>query len=154
MFQTSTRRIAAALLLIAVSAQPMAAHADQPAATLNPVQAQTQEKSLAHSLDALRDETKIKLSDTQEWVKDTGIPHKIKTAANDVEYKVDAFQDSVTPVGRSLKAKIKKELPGSALVRLGDRTVTVYGLILILSFALVVLLMGLANPMSRLNGRH
>ena len=160
MFQTRTSRISAALLLIAFSAQPMAAHADQPAPQTVPAQAQaqskaqTQDHSLAYSLDALRDETKIKLSETQEWVKDTGIQRKIKTAANEVEYAVDELQDSVTPAGRSLKAKIKKGLPGSALARLADRTVTVFGLILMLSFALVVFLMGIANPMSRLGGRH
>ncbi len=71
-----------------------------------------------------------------------------------VQRATDRLQDRVEPAGRSLKSSIKENFPGQGLVKLGDRTVSVYGLMLILSFILVLLLMSLSKPASRLGGRH
>ena len=106
------------------------------------------------SFEDIRRGTKAKWSDLKRWVKG-----KTKTVSDmrtfdDMAQATDRLQDQVKPAGRSIKSNLKDKLPGKALVQLGDRTVSVYGLILILAFGLVLLLMSLSRPTSRLGGRH
>lgn len=98
--------------------------------------------------------TKVKWSATKRWFKAKMDGLKNTRTLNEVAHATDNLQDSVTPSGRSLKAAILNKFPGKGLVQIGDRTVSVYGLILIMAFALVLLLMSLAKPTSRLGGRH
>lgn len=148
MFHKYTGRIAATLMLLSVSAQPLLSSATE--AQLNAPDALLPEMSFAD----IRTETKAKISDTQTWIKDHTPEYDVKGAMRDLEIKVDRFQDEVKPAGRSMKAALKGKLPAKGLIALGDKTVSVFGLILMMSFALVLLLMGLASPASRLGGRH
>jgi hypothetical protein len=72
----------------------------------------------------------------------------------DIARATDRFQDRVKPAGRGMKSTLMDKLPGKGLVQFGDRTFSVYGLILIMAFGLVLLLMSVASPTSRLGGRH
>jgi len=73
---------------------------------------------------------------------------------NEMAQKTDRLQDRMRPAGRSIKTSVSDKIPGKGLIELGDRTISVYGLILIMAFGLVLLLMSLAKPTSRLGGRH
>ena len=106
------------------------------------------------SFEAIRHKTKVKWQTTKKW-----FGTQIKSASelktlNDVAQATDQFQDSVKPAGRGLRTSLRDNLPGKGLVQLGDRTVSVYGLILIMAFALVLLLMSLASPSSRTGNRQ
>ncbi len=99
-------------------------------------------------------DTKAKWFATKQWVKS-----KISAISNaevfdEMAQKTDRLQDRVAPAGRGIKATISDKNPGKGLIKLGDRTVSAYGLILIMAFGLVLLLMSLAKPISRLGGRH
>jgi len=85
--------------------------------------------------------TQVKWSATKRWVKAKVTGVKNMRTLDGLAHATD-------------KASIMNKLPGKGLVQIGDRTVSVYGLILILAFALVLLLMSLAKPSSRLGGRH
>ena len=98
--------------------------------------------------------TKEKWSATKRWFKAKAQVLKNMRTVNDIAYATDDLQDSVSPAGRSLKATLQNKLPGKGLVQIGDRTISVYGLILIMAFGLVLLLMSLSKPTSRLGGRH
>jgi hypothetical protein len=106
------------------------------------------------SFQEFRRETKVKWSATKRWVKaKTDAASDLRTL-DDMARATDRLQDRVKPAGRNLKATLSDKLPGKGLVQLGDRTVSAYGLILIMAFGLVLLLMSLASPASRLGGRH
>ena len=106
------------------------------------------------SFQDVRRETKAKWSETKRWVKTkTNKLTKMQTL-DDVARATDRLQDRVKPAGRNMKATLKDKMPGKGLVQLGDRTVSVYGLMLMMAFGLVLLLMSLASPASRLGGRH
>ena len=91
---------------------------------------------------------------TKQWFetrKDTLIESR---SLNEAASATDSLQDSVEPAGRTLKSAILDKLPAKGLVQLGDRTVSLYGLILIITFSLVLLFMSLVSSVSRLGGRH
>jgi len=96
----------------------------------------------------------VKWAATKHWFKAKTNSLKNARSFDEVGHATDSLQDQVAPAGRSLKATLLNKLPGKGLVQIGDRTVSVYGLILIMAFAFVLLLMSLAKPTSRLGGRH
>lgn len=106
------------------------------------------------SFQDIRRDVKAKWSATKQWFKTKKDALIENRALEEVAISADRLQDQAKPAGRSIKAAIADKLPGKGLVQLGDRTVSVYGLILILAFGLVLLLMSLASPASRLGGRH
>lgn len=117
-------------------------------------QFETIEPSRFGSFQDLRRNTKSKWSATKIWFQTKVDGLRDMKTLEDAARATDRLQDRVTPAGRSAKASLKSKLPGKGLVQLGDRTVSVYGLIMIMAFALVLLLMSLASPASRLGGRH
>lgn len=119
-----------------------------------PFQFQDVKQNQFGSFADIRRSTKTKWLATKRWVR-----HKTQNIKNwqvldDVARATDRFQDSVEPAGSSMKESLRDRLPGKGLVQIGDRTVSAYGLMLIMAFALVLLLMSLAKPSSRLGGRH
>ena len=98
--------------------------------------------------------TKVKWAATKHWFKAKTDSLKNMRTLDNFAQATDSLQDRVSPAGKSLKASLKDKFPGKGLVQFGDRTVSVYGLILIMAFAFVLLLMSLAKPTSRLGGRH
>lgn len=106
------------------------------------------------SFQDIRRETKEKWSATKRWVKAKTKRVSDMKAIDDMALATDRLQDQVKPAGRTMKATLKDKMPGKGLVQLGDRTVSAYGLILMLAFGLVLLLMSLSSPKSRLGGRH
>lgn len=106
------------------------------------------------SFEDIRRTTKTKWSETKRWVKNKTKSVSNMRALDDMARATDRLQDRVQPAGQSVKSTFRDKLPGKGLVQLGDRTVSIYGLILILAFGLVLLLMSLARPASRLGGRH
>jgi len=99
-------------------------------------------------------ETKTKWAATKQWVESKVRNVSDADIFNEMAQKTDRLQDRVKPAGRSIKTAVGDKIPGKGLIQLGDRTVSVYGLILIMAFGLVLLLMSLAKPTSRLGGRH
>lgn len=162
MFHKRKGQLAAILMLLSVSAQPMISHASEPIApvTLSDLKAQPSVKGdllsplKDFSFDEFRHETRGKISETRRWIKNQETPQSYKTVVRDLDIKIDRFQDRVKPAGRSLKTSLKSRLPGKGLVYLGDRKVSVYGLLLMMAFAFVLLMLGLSNATSRLGGRH
>jgi hypothetical protein len=106
------------------------------------------------SLEDIRRETKAKWFATKRWVKAKTSHMSNMRTWDDMARATDRLQDSVQPAGQVAKSTLKDKLPGKGLVQIGDRTVSVYGLMLILAFGFVLLLMSLARPTSRLGGRH
>lgn len=108
----------------------------------------------AGTFEKIQHGAKVKWTATKRWFKAKTESLKSLRTFDDVAAATDQLQDKVTPAGRGFKASLKNSLPGKGLVQIGDRTVSVYGLILIMAFGLVLLLMSLAKPTSRLGGRH
>jgi len=106
------------------------------------------------SFEDVRREAQLKWGATKRWFKSKSQAVSEMRTLEDVARATDRLQDRVKPAGQGLKATFKDKLPGKGLVQLGDRTFSVYGLILIMAFSLVLLLMSLASPTSRLGGRH
>jgi len=101
-----------------------------------------------------KSDTKAKWIATKQWVTSKVRDVSDADIFNEMAQKTDRLQDRVTPAGRGIKAAVSNKIPGKGLIELGDRTVSVYGLLLIMAFGLVLLLMSLAKPTSRLGGRH
>jgi len=99
-------------------------------------------------------DTKAKWFASKQWVKSKVRDVSDAEIFSEMAQKTDRLQDRVKPAGRSIKTAVGDKIPGKGLIQLGDRTVSVYGLILIMAFGLVLLLMSLAKPTSRLGGRH
>ena len=99
-------------------------------------------------------DTKAKWFASKQWVKSKVRDVSDAEILSELAQKTDRLQDRVKPAGRSIKTAVGDKIPGKGLIQLGDRTVSVYGLILIMAFGLVLLLMSLAKPTSRLGGRH
>jgi len=119
-----------------------------------PYQFVVKDKSRFGSFQDIRRSTKAKWSASKRWFKSQIDSVRDMRTLNEVAQATDRLQDRAAPAGRSLKASLKDKIPGKGLVQLGDRTVSVYGLILIMAFLLVLLLMTLSKPTSRLGGRH
>ncbi len=96
-------------------------------------------------------ETKAKWSAATRWVKTKADSVINSRALTKVNQATGRAKNRVEPAGQ---ATLKDRLPGKGLVQLGNRKVSIYGLILMLAFGLVLLLMTLAKPSSRLGGRH
>jgi len=147
MFHFRTSLISASLFLLALIAQPMTSHAYETSSS--DVQASTPANTQANKaaflsedyFDELKHETKVKISGA-------------KMLAADLERATDRLQDRVAPAGHALKKSIKTKTPVAEIAHRADQTVSVFGIILMMSFGLVLLLMSLSNPISRTGGRH
>jgi len=106
------------------------------------------------SFQDLRRVTKQKWVATKHWLKAKTKGASELKAVETLSTATDRLQDQVKPAGRSMRDTLKDKLPGKGLVQIGDRTVSVFGLMLMLAFGLVLILMSLASPKSRLGGRH
>lgn len=167
MFQKRTGHLAAILIGLSFCAQPITSFANDgaapdvvPQATYSPGFKEDKSSLIADisfedfQFDVLRQDAKVKIGETQDWVKDKTPVEAIAGSIQTLEIKVDRLQDQVKPAGRSIKATIKNKFPGKGLIQLGDRKVSVYGLMLMMAFGIVLFLMSAANPASRLGGRH
>ena len=108
----------------------------------------------AGSLHGLKRSTQAKWRATQQCFsakKNTLIESR---SLNEITKAKENLHDQTKPAGRTLKTVILDKLPAKGLVQIGDRNVSVYGLMLIFALSLVLLLMSLASPKSRLGGRH
>ena len=162
MFQKRTGQIAAitgSLCLTLASTSGYAEAPNSPFSQAQPVQIEVPaSKTLSQvkvmSLADIRFETKSKLSDARQWVKDQKIEQNFDYMMADVETVRDRVQEQAAPVRNALTSFTRNKLPGHDLVAAGDRAVSVYGILLILAFGIVVFLMSAASPASRLGGRH
>lgn len=102
----------------------------------------------------LRRGTKIKWNATKDWFKTKTNAVKEISLLEDVARATDRLQDQVKPASRSMRNSLKQNAPGKGILQLGDRTVSAYGMLLMLAFGLVLFLMSFAGPSSRLGGRH
>ena len=114
---------------------------------------ETKPKQIA-SFHDLMQATQAKWSATQQWFKAKKDALVESQKLNEVVTASDNLQDRTRPAGQTLKSFLMDKLSAKGLVQFGERTVSVYGLILIIAFSLILLLMSLANPKSRLGGRH
>lgn len=163
MFHIRTGLIAGIVTLLCVTAQPTPSYANGPTSPAAQTLIQTQVEptsEAAHnkytdmSLLELRQETRTKLSESKQWVKDQPAVEGFKGLVKDMGQATDDFQTRTAPLGNSIKASFETSLPGKSLAQQGDKTFSVFGLILILAFAFVFLMMGFSGPASRLGGRH
>lgn len=162
MFHLRTGLITAIATLLTLTVIPNQAYANGPAQPIAVTQieassiAQTPKvASVKHmSFDDFRFETRSKLTQTRQWVKEKKRQHNYHGYMNDLERSVDGLQNKAAPLRSAIKSSFKSKTPGLGLVHLGDRTVSMYGMILMMAFAFVLLLMSLSTPSSRLGGRH
>ena len=110
----------------------------------------------AGSLHGLKRSTQAKWRATQQWFSAKKNALIESRSLNEITKAKENLRDQTKPAGRTLKTVIMDKLPAKAkgLVQIGDRNVSVYGLMLIFALSLVLLLMSLASPKSRLGGRH
>jgi len=158
MFHKPIGQIVVAIIALGLSAQPTISHATVPvppasAEAAAPPNAGSQGLD-GFSFEAFRRNSKAKLSSTQGWVNDQTRQRDFSEPFQTLERKIDRLQDQVKPAGRSLKRAAKQHMPGKRLIQQGDRTFSVYGLLLMLAFGTVFLVMSLSSPASRLGGRH
>lgn len=162
MFHKPTGHIAALLMLLSVSSQPLLAHASEdagPAAVTHAdaaPHATIQKASLMgdFSFETFRNDARMKISDTQSWMKDKTQLHDYENPVKTLEVKIDRLQDQVKPVGRSIKSSAMKHARGAGIIEKGDRMFSVFGFMLFAAFGLVFVMMSLSGPASRLGGRH
>ena len=102
----------------------------------------------------IRREVKVKWRAVSHWSqkKIDGLMN-MRTLKN-VERRIDRMQNRVKPSGQKAGQSFLDKLPGQGAVRFADKSYSVFGILLILSFIGVVILMSLASPSSRLGGRH
>ena len=98
--------------------------------------------------------TKSKWFDTAQWFKKKTKNVTEMQIFEDVAQATDRLQDQAKPAGRMMTTQVQDKVPGKGLVKFGDKTVSAYGLGLIITFGLILLLMSFASPKSRLGGRH
>lgn len=159
MFHIRTGLITGIVTLLCVTAQPTISYANGPGSPA--AQAQTQPTYMASkknvtdmSLAELRQGTRTKVSETKQWVKNQPAVEGITGFVEDMGQATDKLQDRAAPMGRSVKTSLQSNLPGKSLAQQGDKMFSVFGLLLILSFAFVFLMMSFAGPASRLGKRH
>ncbi len=106
------------------------------------------------SFDDLRRSTTSKWISTKQWFKTKTRSLQNSEGLKDAVRATDRLQDRVQPAGSSIKATLRDKLPGKGLVQIGERNVSIFGLMLIMAFALVLVLMSFARPSSRTGRRH
>jgi len=162
MFHLSTRPLAGLVLLFSLTAHPLAAQAEDPVTQVPQGHSVVSNASESHAISALKsldigaleDETRAALFDAKHWVKDHQATKAASAMMVDLEDATDRLQLEAAPIGRSLKKSVKHKLPSFGIVHRLDRTVTVYGLMLMMAFAFLCFLFSLSGPKSRLSGRH
>lgn len=106
------------------------------------------------SFQDVRRVTKVKLSEAKRWVKAKTDSLSDMRALEDMTKATYRLQNEVKPAGAQMAKTLRDKMPGKGLVQFGDRTFSVYGLVLILAFGFLLLLMSLSRPTSRTGGRH
>ena len=167
MFHTQTKKLAIFAIALGLTLTPATSFADKPltpgqttfaqSSNLATPQVETQVTASALkdiSFRSIRSKTKEKVFHTRVWMKNQKAPQDIKYIIGNLERKTDRFQEKLAPTGRSIKSFAIQNTPGKGLVQRGDRTFTMFGLLLMMAFGLVFFTMNLANPESRLGGRH
>lgn len=159
MFQKNTTGYIAAFTTAACLTLLPAASFSQDTVTPAPaVQTQSASSTMSAlkdiSIADLRQGTKTKMSDTRQWVKDTKIEQNVEYFMGDLEKATSKLQDTVAPAGHSIKSFVRNKTPAPQLAAVSEKTITVYGIILMLAFGFVVVLMSISGPASRLGGRH
>ena len=169
MFHTHIKKLAAIAITLGLglTLSPMTSFGKEPlplaqtAFSYSSNQAASQTETQANptgpkdiSFQDIRNKTDEKIFRTRVWIKNQKAPQDLKHIIGNMEKTTDSLQDQLAPVGRSIKSFARKNTPGKGLAERGDKTFTVFGILLMMSFGLVCLLMSLANPASRLGGRH
>ena len=167
MFHTQTKKLAIFAIALGLTLTPATSFADKPltpgqttfaqSSNLATPQVETQVTASALkdiSFRSIRSKTKEKVFHTRVWMKNQKAPQDLKYIIGNMEKTTDSLQDQLAPVGRSIKSFAIQNTPGKDLVQRGDRTFTMFGLLLMMAFGLVFFTMNLANPESRLGGRH
>ena len=110
-------------------------------------------KSL-RSLQDLRRGISAKWSETKTWF-NTQIDNVSALRNNEnIAKGTDRSHVRVGPTNEAIKSTLKDKLPGKGLVQIGDRTVSLYALLLLFAFGFILLLMSLARPVSRKGERQ
>ena len=106
------------------------------------------------SFHGLKRNTQAKWRATQQWFNAKKTALIESRSLNEVTKTKENLGNQTKPASRTLKSVILDKLPAKGLVQIGERNVSIYGLILIFALSLVLLLMSLTSPKSRLGGRH
>ena len=106
------------------------------------------------SFETLQDGTKSKWVAFKRWTKTKFQSVKSSQSLKNAERKISKFQRSLGSKSNKTGKSILDKLPGQGVVKFADKTFSVFGILLILTFLLVVILMSFASPSSRLGGRH
>jgi len=106
------------------------------------------------SFQDVRRATKTKWLSAQRWSQDKIDSLMTMRSLKEIERRTDRLQNRVKPSGQKARKSLIERLPGKGVVQFADRTYSVFGILLILSFMSVVFLMSMASPSSRLGGRH
>ena len=153
MFQISTKPIAALSLGVSLLCLPMGSFAAKAAAPAQSAQV-SQPAAQSPTFQDIRRSTKAKVSETRSWVKNHDAPKEIKYFIDDMEKATAQLQDQVSPVGNSIKSFVKKKLPGKSVAHSADKSLTVFGILLILAFAFTLFGLNSVKSESRTGGRH
>ena len=162
MFHKHLKSAAAIVAALSLYLLPAASSAKDASSQAQPKPVQTQQATSGTqdtrltdmSFQDVRRGTKAKISSSRSWAKNQQVPQDIKYFIKDVAVATDRFQDRVSPAGRSIKSFVSKKMPGKRLAHQGDRSLTVYGVLLMMALAFVFVFMNLASPESRTGGRH
>ncbi len=106
------------------------------------------------SFQDIRRATKSKWLSARRWSQDKVDSLMTMRSLKEIERRTDRLQNRVKPSGQKARKSLIERLPGKGVVQFADRTYSVFGILLILSFMSVVFLMSMASPSSRLGGRH
>ena len=153
MFHHQTKKLATLAIGLGLIFTPATSFAENAIAPAQTTQAKSSTlKDI--SFQDIRNETEEKIFETRVWMKNHKAPQDIKNLVKEMEQATDRLQNKVAPTGRSIKSFASKTMPGKDLLQRGDKTFTVFGLILMMAFGFAFLVMNLANPESRTGGRH
>ncbi len=106
------------------------------------------------SFETLQNGTKSKWTAFKRWTKakvqNVKSPQSLKTA----DRKLSKFQRNLGSKTRKTTQSFLDKIPGKGVVKFADKTYSVFGVLLILTFLIVVIMMSMSSPRSRLGGRH
>ncbi len=157
MFHDHTNKLAAIAIGLGLILTPATSFADEK--TLPPetskIETQANYPVLKDaSFQDMRKDADQKIFEARVWIKNHKAPQNLKNIVKDMEQATDRLQSKVAPAGRSIKSFASQNMPGKGIAQRGDRTYTVFGIILMMAFGFVFIVMNLSNPESRTGGRH
>lgn len=157
MFHDHTNKLAAIAIGLGLILTPAISFADEK--TLPPetskIETQANYPVLKDaSFQDMRKDADQKIFEARVWIKNHKAPQNLKNIVKDMEQATDRLQSKVAPAGRSIKSFASQNMPGKGIAQRGDRTYTVFGIILMMAFGFVFIVMNLSNPESRTGGRH